>query len=169
MTVNSKQLTVNSYKGFTLVELLVVISLIGILATLFLANLNVARERGRDAQRKSDLKNIETALRIYYNDKGNYPCSNSTFQILGCGIQSTCSSVTLCSWGGSFVSGSQTYMSVLSKDPLSPSRDYRYAQTDGDSFTLKACLENASDDKCNSTTESWCNTTLGGCLYIVQQ
>ena len=70
--INEKQ-----NKGFTLVELLVVISLIGILSTLVIANLNSARERARDAQRKSDLRNIQTALRLYYNDNAGYPASSS--------------------------------------------------------------------------------------------
>ena len=75
-------------KGFTLIELLVVISLIGVLTTLVLANLNAARERGRDAQRKADLRNIQTALRLFYNDQGGFPTSNNG-QILGCLYRAT--------------------------------------------------------------------------------
>ena len=72
-----EQIKVNkkNKKGFTLIELLVVVSLLGVLATLVIANLNSARERTRDATRKSDLRNIQTALRLYYNDKGTYPQS----------------------------------------------------------------------------------------------
>jgi general secretion pathway protein G len=111
--------------GFTLIELLVVISIIGILATLVAANLNSARGRARDAERKSDLRNISTALRLYYNDKGSYP--------------------TAFTFSGSFVNGSTTYMATVPNDPL-PSQNYLYTQTNsGDGFTLNACLENASD------------------------
>jgi type II secretion system protein G len=114
--------------GFTLIELLVVISIIGILATLVAANLNSARSRARDAERKSDLKNISTALRLYYNDKATYP---TTF-----------------SFGAQFASGGTTYMEVVPEDPLSPDQHYQYTLIPGgDGFTLRACLENGSDSQ----------------------
>lgn len=150
-----------------MIELLVVIAIIGLLSTLLVANFNAARERARDAQRKADLRNIQTALRLYYNDRQTYPCSSAGFAILACGTQAACASVTACSWGGAWTAGTKTYMSILPPDP-SPGRSYRYAQTGQDVYTLKACLENTSDDKCSATSEAWCNTTLAGCLYIVQ-
>lgn len=125
-------------RGFTLIELLVVISIIGILATLVTANLNSARQRGRDAQRKSDLRNIQTALRLYYNDRGGFPTASSG-NIVGCN--------GTCTWGGAWINNNITYMNILPKDPL-PGQDYRYTSTDVEDYTLVACLENKSDDKC---------------------
>lgn len=140
--------------GFTLIELLVVVSLIGVLATLVLANLNAARKRGRDAQRKSDLRNIQTALRLYYNDYGSYPA--------GTGNINGCDGFGICFWGGTFEKDTHTYMSVLPTDPL-PYIDYNYQQIDADDYTLTACLENASDEK---------GQAVAGCAsgwgYIVQ-
>jgi prepilin-type N-terminal cleavage/methylation domain-containing protein len=131
--------------GFTLIELLVVIALIGILSTLVLANLNSARERSRDAQRKADLRNIQTAFRLYYNDKGSYPAAFPT--------------------GGSpwLVSGI-TYMGTFPKDPLT-SQSYSYTYTDGDNYTIDSCLENKSDDKC-VTDASFC--PVSSCRYTVK-
>ena len=63
----------NNKKGFTLIELLVVIAIIGLLSTLSILALNQARARARDAKRISDIKQIQTALELYYNDKGDYP------------------------------------------------------------------------------------------------
>jgi general secretion pathway protein G len=114
--------------GFTLIELLVVISIIGILATVVVANMNSARSRARDAARKSDMKNIQTALRLYYNDKGAYP---ATF--------------TFGSAGSPFKSGTTIYMALVPDDPLSD-QVYKYTLgADTDTFTMYACLENASD------------------------
>jgi prepilin-type N-terminal cleavage/methylation domain-containing protein len=63
-------------KGFTLIELLVVVAIIGLLATLSIVALNNARARARDARRVADIKQIQTALELYYNDFGTYPTGN---------------------------------------------------------------------------------------------
>lgn len=137
-------------KGFTLIELLVVISLIGILTTLVMANLSSARERGRDAQRKSDLRNIQTALRLYYNDHNAYPAS-TYFDDL---------------WGLEWSEATTVYMPLLPKDPQS-SQSYKYeSDLEADTVTLSACLENKSDDKGVITTNTeWCPT---GWMYQVK-
>lgn len=64
-------------KGFTLIELLVVIAIIGLLSTLSILALNSARARARDAKRIADVKQIQTALELYYNDAGDYPATGS--------------------------------------------------------------------------------------------
>ena len=145
-------------KGFTMVELLVVISIIGILATLLLANYNATRSRARDVQRKSDLRNIQTALRIYYNDEGEYPTSGAAGSIKGCDGAS-------CAWGEPFVGIGTTYMSVLPADPQSPDRDYSYTWIDSDTYTLGACLENASE--CDTACGAEFGEDLNGCVYQV--
>jgi prepilin-type N-terminal cleavage/methylation domain-containing protein len=64
-------------KGFTLIELLVVIAIIGILSTLSVLALNSARARARDAKRISDIRQITTALEMYYNLNDNYPSTTT--------------------------------------------------------------------------------------------
>ncbi len=65
-------------RGFTLIELLVVIAIIGILSSVVLASLNTARQKGRDARRISDLKQIRTAIDLYYDSVQGYPLSIGT-------------------------------------------------------------------------------------------
>ena len=62
-------------KGFTLVELLVVISIIGFLSSVVLASLNEARKKARDAVRLSDMHQIKLALQMYYDQYGYFPNS----------------------------------------------------------------------------------------------
>lgn len=63
----------SSEKGFTLVELLVVIGIIGILAMLLLPQFRGMRDRARIASCQSNLKNIGTTLESFYADKERYP------------------------------------------------------------------------------------------------
>lgn len=64
---------VKAKQGFTLIELLVVVSIISILSAFLMANFIGVRQRGRDAQRKSDLRQIQSALELYRADNGKYP------------------------------------------------------------------------------------------------
>ena len=66
-------------KGFTLIELLVVISIIGFLSSIVLASLNTARAKARDAFRLQSMRELQTALNLYYHDHGSYPlCTQDT-------------------------------------------------------------------------------------------
>jgi type II secretion system protein G len=130
-------LTKNKKIGFTLVEILVAIAIIGILATVLLANFQGIRARARDAQRKRDLNEVRTALRLYYNDNQAYPNNNASGQINeGC-------STNPCSWGSGVL---EDYMEQLPNDPLS-GQEYFYVRNNaGDSFDLYACLENTAGE-----------------------
>ena len=66
--------------GFTLLELLVVISIIAILVTVGLTSFSTAQRKGRDAKRKSDVKEVQSALEQYYSVCGfAYPTPTGTF------------------------------------------------------------------------------------------
>jgi prepilin-type N-terminal cleavage/methylation domain-containing protein len=68
-----KYLIKNKMSGFTLIELLVVIAIIGLLSSAVFASLNSARAKSRDVRRIRDLKQIQTALEIYYDTNKQYP------------------------------------------------------------------------------------------------
>lgn len=68
---------IKNKKGFTLIELLVVIAIIGLLSSLAVVSLNNAREKARDARRKSDLKQISTAMELYYSEVEAYPTNGA--------------------------------------------------------------------------------------------
>ena len=72
--INDKQKN-NKRNGFTLMELLVVIAIISILTAIVFPNLNKSRIKARDARRISDIKSIQLALAVYYdnNRSSGYP------------------------------------------------------------------------------------------------
>jgi general secretion pathway protein G len=115
-----------------LVELLIVIVIIGILATFLMANFVGVRQRARDAQRKSDMRQIQSALELYRADQGSYP-------------------VLLPTCGASFCfpedcgAGAATYITRLPCDPQT-NTVYTYAPASG-GYTLQATLENSQDSQ----------------------
>jgi prepilin-type N-terminal cleavage/methylation domain-containing protein len=71
-------------KGFTIVELLIVIVVIGILAALVLNTFGSVQAKARDAQRQTDVRSLATALEVYFNDRGSYPANiNSSATLTG--------------------------------------------------------------------------------------
>ncbi len=135
-----------SSPGFTMVELLIVMVVIGLLAGLLLTNFAGARQRSRDSARKYDLNQLKSALRLYYNDYQAYPLNGGSgnAQIMGCGATGT----SACTWGNTFSAGSgpTQYMQQMPIDPLdSGSYVYSYTQISDDEFELEATLENNSD------------------------
>lgn len=134
-------------KGFTLIELLVVIGIISVLSAIVVPNFMGARERARDAQRKSDIKQLQKALEMYKDDQTilAYPADFSAM---------TCDAL----WSNGVTNA--VYMSKFPCDPLSTSGSvvkYTYTRNAGDSlkYTLYACLENKSDQQ--GVTGSTCN------------
>ncbi len=73
-------------KGFTLIELLVVIAIIGLLASVVLLALNSARAKSRDAKRIADVRQLATALELYYNDFAGYPVQAAAGKVITGGV-----------------------------------------------------------------------------------
>jgi general secretion pathway protein G len=69
-----------SKNGFTLIELIVVVTIIGILAGIAISNVRYAQQKAREAALKDDLHEMRKAIDDYYADKQNYPASLQTLK-----------------------------------------------------------------------------------------
>jgi prepilin-type N-terminal cleavage/methylation domain-containing protein len=139
--------SINMKKAFTLVELLIVMAIIGVLAALAVGSFRTAQMRGRDAQRKSDLKQIANSLELFYGDYGKYPDSLGG-EIAACPYNPALSTGTSCTWGSSeFTDGKTVYFKILSIDPTSPTTEYVYelVNSSNQKYRLFARLENPKD------------------------
>lgn len=102
----------NNSKGFTLIELLVVIAIIGLLSSVVMASLNGARSKARDTYRKSQMRQLETALELYRTSNNKYPITNEWWGVCQGGLNKTTSGPN------AYIPGlTPTYMPVLPVDP----------------------------------------------------
>lgn len=142
-------------KGFSLIELLVVISIMAVLMTLSLISIQGVRKSSRDAKRKADLQMISAGLELYKADCGTYPPEASV--VVG-------SSLT---GDGSPASCDGTYVETIPDDPIS-GYNYDYELGTGSlTYTLCAALETTTtlDARCNTAGAS-CGT--GDCSHSVK-
>jgi len=126
-------------KGFTLIELLVVIAIIALLSTLSVVALNSARVKSRDARRLSDIKQIRTALEMYFDNTQLYPTTD--------GNLGTSSFACLTSNGWTTTAGCTSgtvYMQKVPSDPQS-GKNYAYSDTgSGTGYNILYQIENPS-------------------------
>ena len=76
-------------KGFTLIEMMVVVAIIAILSGSFLIGLRGFRSSAYDARRLSDLQKIQGSLELYYNKYGIYPNASQNWSALESALQMT--------------------------------------------------------------------------------
>ena len=60
-------------RGFTFVEIIVVVAVLGIIASIVLVNLSTAAKKGRDGDRQGDLRTLQSAIELYKQKYGRYP------------------------------------------------------------------------------------------------
>lgn len=148
-------------RGFTLIELLVVIAIIGILAAMVLVALGGARSKARDAQRKSDLRNIKAALELYYADQkpNGYLRQAAAVTVAGTDVLGA-------NWAD--------YMKTIPTDPggVASGNGYQYATdtnvtgstTDDANYAMAAVLENKNDSE-TGVYDATPGTTSGDLVY----
>ncbi len=78
-------INVASKKGFTIIELLVVVAIIALIAAGLFVLFSGPRANSRDARREADMKQIQNALNLYTNRTGTYPICTTIGEINGSG------------------------------------------------------------------------------------
>lgn len=148
-------------KGFTLIELMIAISIIAIISSIGLISYSQAQALGRDAKRKQDLRSVAVALELYYQKNKQYPASpnNQWYSKLGP------------DWIPGMV---PLYIDSLPKDPLKDQEDpwregyYGYSffsaqcgnYAAGQFYVLSVKLENKNDkDRLENDRNKWCDGT----------
>ena len=144
----------NFQKAFTLLEILVVISIMGILIALGTAAFSTAQKKGRDARRREDLKSVQAAMEQYYSNYSGYP-NGSSLDILY-------------NQDNGFDS---TYLPAgVPEDPKNRD-DYVYTMiSNGDAYCTCALMESGGGNASEEATGNPCNFGEGDyyCLTSLQ-
>lgn len=154
-------------RGFTLVELMVVVTIIAILSAIAVSSYTNVLKQGRDSKRLSDLKLIQSALEEYYADQVYYPmievdCTSGFFTI-NCPLKNP--------------GGSRTYLNNIPVDPLSSNPQYNYQPlptqpTNCDNSGVTKCTKyciHAKMEVPGRLSDSGCTTHPSGYDYGVSK
>lgn len=111
--------------GFTLIELMVVILIIGLLATIVVQNLRSATDKAKRVKAQADIAQIKSALDRYYLDAGSYPATDQGLNAL---VAAPSSGNVPKDWGGPYIE----------KIPPDPWGNPYFYQSDGSAYVLKS-------------------------------
>lgn len=136
--------------GFTIIELIVVIIVLGILVGITIVSYNGAQGRARDADRRVDVANLVKALEMYYDDNGRYPTASGTNSTAG----SIWYSSDTTSWS-TFATALAGILTPLPSDPLNKAGNIRAANSPGLNYAYYG------------NTSTYCGATAGQ-MYIIE-
>lgn len=133
----------HSKKGFTVLELLVVVAVIAILSSIALVLTSGTKEKSRDSRRMEDIRQMQNALNLYYTNHNRFPIETSKVTITG---SDDFSNILI----------ADGVIEEVPADPLHPSRTYTYQSDDsGSDYTVTFCLETNTvagfSEGCNNT------------------
>ncbi len=178
--------------GFTLLEILVVMIIIGILVTLGLGTFRSSQIKSQDAKRVGDLQQVHRALEAFYADKGYYPVDDEAGQIKVYYDDSGSTEDETFGWGNEFYDPAQestVYMGNLPQDNnkgqqyyyqayhRETSGSYSYVKHDdsgsdyeAEAFELYACLANEQNSKVVDGLTTDCSAPAAdtvNCNYLI--
>ncbi len=145
--------------GFTLVEMLVVISIIAILTSVLAGGYVNSQKSSRDAARKMQLKSISDALNSFYADNNRFPMSTGTTGI-----------TNLISIQGQLDDGKgMIYIKKMPKETKTGMKEIKYlvSSPSGRSFWLFTNLENPEDKSCYPGGCGSAYVISEGCCYVI--
>jgi general secretion pathway protein G len=125
MKMTSKSGNQRFAPGFTLIELMVVILIIGLLATIVVQNLRSATDKAKRVKAQADISQLKSGLDRYYLDAGDYPTSDQGLNAL---IGAPSSGNIPHDWQGPYIE----------KVPPDPWGNAYFYQSDGNTYTLKS-------------------------------
>lgn len=142
----------SSKSGFTLLELMIIIIILGVLAALVSGNFITSLKKGRDARRKTDLNQVQKALEMFYEDKKMYPDPDGFS-----GSTSKFCETSACA------ASEKVYMFRIPIDPSSGTYTFTI-DASRQSYRLYACLENTEQilpyvDLSDEPGGGWCTRT----------
>jgi prepilin-type N-terminal cleavage/methylation domain-containing protein len=138
-------------KGFTLIEMLIVVAIIGILSALILVGLSQFRMRGRDARRIADVKQVQNGLEIYYTRNLAYP------SVVGVSASQRWGELT------TTITGAGLGLSQISQDPLGDTHSYDYKDCNsGQNYVIAVQLEDTGNTILQTSVKG---TSSGTCDF----
>lgn len=135
-------------QGFTIVELLIVIVVIGILAAITIVAFTGVQARARDAERASEAQSIYKAIEMYRADNGAYPLHSGGNNNQGYTLTAISSLLV------------PKYLPQLPADPKDPDTTYQYVRDSGtDSFAIRIMYESRTQCRLgvNDESKTWWN------------
>lgn len=143
-------------RGFTFIEILVVVVIIGLLIGISTFGVQNARQSSLDTRREADIANIQSGLARFKADCFSYPTEAELSAAMTAGkLVGIASKAPNCR-------ATNTYIEKLSNDPEAPTYVYFYDQVDDDNYILCASLATApnpaqSTTGCTSCGSRACN------------
>lgn len=153
-------------RGFTLIELLITISIISIVFGVIITSSQAVQKQGRDTQRQSDLRGLQSALQQYYADQSFYPEDSTSLNTEPSKLNlSSTTSLNNCTGNPDLsCTNSRTYLNRIPKNPLGSDYIYHAISPFGQPCSNAADSPSKCTNYCIYTTlENAPSTTPAGC------